>query len=103
MARAEAVRLRIEVVYCAAPGQTDRVALDLPEGACLQDAVEASGLCSRHALDAATLKAGTWGRVQPPQTPLRDQDRVELYRPLRVDPKEARRLRYKRAKAGPAG
>ena len=99
MAHAEAPRLQVEVVYCAAPGQVDLVALSLPEGSCLQDAVEASGLCTRHALDAATLKAGIWGRVQPPQTLLREQDRVELYRPLRVDPKEARRLRYKRAKA----
>ena len=100
MAHAEAARLRIEVVYCAAPGQAELVALSLPAGSCLQDAVEASGLCTRHALDAATLKAGIWGRLQTPQTLLRDQDRVELYRPLRVDPKEARRLRYKRTKQG---
>jgi len=99
MAHAEPTRLQVEVVYCPAPGQVDRVALDLPEGACLQDAVEASGLCARHALDAAMLKSGIWGRVQPPQTPLRDRDRIELYRPLKVDPKEARRLRYKRSKA----
>jgi len=99
MAHADAARLRVEVVYCPAPGLSERVALDLPEGACLQDALQASGLCARHALDAAALKAGIWGRVQPPQTLLRDQDRVELYRSLRVDPKEARRLRYKRAKA----
>jgi putative ubiquitin-RnfH superfamily antitoxin RatB of RatAB toxin-antitoxin module len=37
--------------------------------------------------------------VRPLDTLLRDGDRVELYRPLRVDPKEARRLRYKRAAA----
>ncbi|HRH85385.1 MAG TPA: RnfH family protein [Rubrivivax sp.] len=102
MARAEAT-LQVEVVYCVAPGQTDRVVLRLPEGACLQDAVEASGVCARHALDLPTLKVGIWGRVQPPQTPLRDRDRVELYRPLRVDPKEARRLRYKRARQQAAG
>lgn len=90
--------LHIEVLYCPAPGAADRVVLLLAPGACLQDAVDASGLGQRHALDAATLKVGIWGRVQPPQTLLRDQDRIELYRPLRVDPKEARRLRYKRAK-----
>jgi putative ubiquitin-RnfH superfamily antitoxin RatB of RatAB toxin-antitoxin module len=95
---AEAAALRIEVLYCPAPGVADRVLLHLPQGSCLQDAVDASGLCQRHALDTATLKLGIWGRAQAPQTLLRDQDRVELYRPLRVDPKEARRLRYKRAK-----
>ena len=98
MAPAEAAMLRVEVLYCPAPGVADRVVLQLAQGACLQDAVDASGLGVRHALDAATLKMGIWGRVQPPQTLLRDQDRIELYRPLRVDPKEARRLRYKRAK-----
>jgi putative ubiquitin-RnfH superfamily antitoxin RatB of RatAB toxin-antitoxin module len=100
MAPAEAVVLNVEVLYCPAPGVADRVVLQLPAGSCLQEAVDASGLCLRHALDAATLKLGIWGRVQPPQTLLRDQDRVELYRPLRVDPKEARRLRYKRGKTG---
>ena len=98
MAPVEAAMLRVEVLYCPAPGVADRVVLQLAQGACLQDAVDASGLGVRHALDAATLKVGIWGRVQPPQTLLRDQDRIELYRPLRVDPKEARRLRYKRAK-----
>jgi putative ubiquitin-RnfH superfamily antitoxin RatB of RatAB toxin-antitoxin module len=98
MGPAEAAMLRVEVLYCPAPSVVDRVVLQLPQGTCLQDAVDASGLCQRHALNRATLKVGIWGRVQPPQTGLRDQDRVELYRPLRVDPKEARRLRYKRAK-----
>jgi putative ubiquitin-RnfH superfamily antitoxin RatB of RatAB toxin-antitoxin module len=98
MAPDEAATLRVEVVYCPAPGVADLVVLQLANGSCLQDAVDASGLGVRHALDAATLKVGIWGRVQPPQTLLRDQDRVELYRPLRVDPKEARRLRYKRTR-----
>jgi uncharacterized protein len=96
MARAEARALQIEVVYCPEPRRCERVSLQLNEGACLQDALQASGLCQRHGLDAATLRAGIWGRVQPANTPLREQDRIEIYRPLKVDPKEARRLRYKR-------
>ena len=88
----------VEVVYCPQPGRTDRVSLHLNEGASVQDAVAASGLCQRHALAEGTFEVGVWGRKQPPQTTLRDRDRVELYRPLQVDPKEARRLRYKRAK-----
>jgi len=88
----------VEVVYCTQPGHCDRVQLTLPQGACLRDAVAASGLCLRHGLVPESVEAGIWGRKQPPQTPLRDWDRVELYRPLRVDPKEARRLRYKREK-----
>ena len=98
MAPAERALLRVEVVYCAAPGQADLVVLQLPEGSCVHDAVQASGLCARHALDAAALKAGIWGRAQPAHAPLREHDRVELYRPLRVDPKEARRQRYQRGR-----
>lgn len=98
MAHADAALLRIEVVYCPAPGRCDRVALRLPDGASVADAVTASGLCERHGLSAGALELGIWGRKQPPQAALRDLDRVELYRPLQVDPKEARRLRYKRAR-----
>ena len=35
--------------------------------------------------------------MQTPETVLRERDRVEVYRPLQVDPKEARRLRYRKA------
>jgi len=98
MAHAEQGALRIEVVYCPEPGCTDRVSLQLPEGSTLQHAVNASGMFPRHALAEGAVQLGIWGRVQPAQTLLRDLDRVELYRPLLVDPKEARRLRYKRAK-----
>ena len=40
-------------------------------------------------------KIGVWGRLRPLDTPLRARDRIEVYRPLTVDPKEARRQRYK--------
>ena len=88
--------LRIEVVYSAAPREVEIVALDLPAGSTVADALLRSGLPSRHGLDAQLLRCGVWGRVQPLDHPLRDGDRVEVYRPLLVDPKEARRLRYKR-------
>jgi putative ubiquitin-RnfH superfamily antitoxin RatB of RatAB toxin-antitoxin module len=97
MGPADEPALSVEVIFCAAPGQSDAVTLRLPPGASLGEAVAASGLCQRHQLDAPL--AGIWGHVRPQDTLLRDGDRVELYRPLRVDPKEARRLRYKRAAA----
>lgn len=90
--------MRVEVAHCPRPGQTDLVVLELAEGATLADAVRASGLVERHGLAWDTLSAGIWGRVKEPATPLRERDRVELYRPLRVDPKEARRQRYQRHK-----
>jgi putative ubiquitin-RnfH superfamily antitoxin RatB of RatAB toxin-antitoxin module len=90
--------IRVEVVYCAAPHATDRSELQLPDGATLADALRASGVLERNGLAVADVDAGIWGRVQPPDAPLRDRDRVEIYRPLTVDPKEARRLRYRGAR-----
>jgi putative ubiquitin-RnfH superfamily antitoxin RatB of RatAB toxin-antitoxin module len=87
------------VVYCPSPGQCDLVQLALPQGACVRDAIIASGICARHGLRPESVETGIWGRRQPADATLREHDRVELYRPLRVDPKEARRLRYKRARA----
>jgi putative ubiquitin-RnfH superfamily antitoxin RatB of RatAB toxin-antitoxin module len=91
--------VNIEVVYCPSRGHCDRVELQLPEGACVLEAIVTSGLCQRYGLSPDSVEAGVWGRKQPLDAALRNLDRVELYRPLRVDPKEARRLRYKRAKA----
>lgn len=93
--------IEVEVVYCAGPRLTDAVTLRLPAGSTLGDAMQASGVLSRHpglAQAGLALKAGVWGRFQPLEHVLRNRDRVEIYRPLTVDPKEARRLRYKRHK-----
>lgn len=100
MATDEAV-LDIEVVYAAGPHQVTRVALRLPVGATLTDAVRASRVLDGVATEVVDqLKAGVWGRLAPGGTLLRAGDRVELYRPLTVDPKEARRLRYRRDGGG---
>jgi uncharacterized protein len=101
MARAEsgpaAMPLHVEVLFSPAPRQVRVVALELPIGSTVADALRASGLLEETpetVLDA--LRLGVWGRVQAPGWPLREGDRVEIYRPLTVDPKEARRQRYKR-------
>ena len=88
--------MRIEVVY-ALPQKQERVALGLPPGSTVLDAVQASGLLQR--LPQFGLGCvGVWGRPVTPETRLRDRDRVEIYRPLIADPKEVRRERA--AKAG---
>jgi hypothetical protein len=87
--------LRVEVVYCPGPGVTDLDALLLPPGATVADALKASALPGRHGLQVDELRLGIWGKPRPPETALRDRDRVEIYRPLKVDPKEARRQRYR--------
>ena len=96
MAPVEQGALHVEVVYCPLPGRCDLVRLSLPAGATAGDALQASGLVQRHALVPHELRLGVWCKVREPAHPLRDRDRVEVYRALIVDPKEARRLRYKR-------
>jgi putative ubiquitin-RnfH superfamily antitoxin RatB of RatAB toxin-antitoxin module len=94
---APAETLHVSVAYSPSAGVVDESQLRVQAGATLIDAIRASGVLERHAgLDIAQAKLGIWGRVQPPDTPLRERDRVEIYRPLRVDPKEARRQRYRR-------
>ena len=88
--------LSIVVAYSPRAGEVDEVDLSLPAGATVHDAFKASGLAQRHpAVDFTTLRVGVWGKLRQPADVLRDRDRVEFYRPLTVDPKEARRLRYR--------
>jgi putative ubiquitin-RnfH superfamily antitoxin RatB of RatAB toxin-antitoxin module len=88
--------LHIEVAYSPAPREVDIRALTLPAGATVRQAVDASTLLMAHQLDTTHLRVGVWGRAALWSHVLRDQDRVELYRPLKADPKESRRLRYKK-------
>ena len=91
--------LAVEVVYCPAPGEVDSVALVLAPGSTVADALQASGVLQRHGLAAAGVRVGVWCRAAPLDRVLRQRDRVEVYRALTVDPKEARRQRYKRHRA----
>lgn len=86
--------LQVEVVYSPAADQVDRVELTVAAGATVEQVLHSSGLLQRHpglALDPAML--GIWGRRAPLDQPVRDGDRIELYRPLTIDPMQARRLR----------
>lgn len=96
MAHAEPMPLNIEVLYCPQPGVVDSVRLHLARPADVTAALLASGVLERHGLDPAMVRVGVWNHVRDGNFALRDGDRVEIYRPLTVDPKEARRLRYKR-------
>lgn len=84
-------RLEVEVVF-ARPEQQFLETVSLPEGATVQDALDAAALASRFpGENFAAMPAGIWGRIVERDRPVRDGDRVELYRPLERDPKEARR------------
>jgi uncharacterized protein len=89
--------IRLQVAYSAGPRHLDCVDLTMPVGSTLAQALEASGLMVRYNLaQDESLVAGVWMKLKPLDTVLREADRVEVYRPLTVDPKEARRQRYRK-------
>ena len=68
------------------------VSLALPAGATVADAIAVSLLAERFpATDFNELQAGIWGNLVDRGHILSDGDRVEIYRPLELDPREARR------------
>jgi hypothetical protein len=88
-------RLRIEVVYATAARQ-DVVEVMLDEGATAIDALRASGLPESHPGIGKEGPLGIFGKRVKPDARLQDGDRVEVYRPLQLDPKEARRAKASR-------
>ncbi len=96
--------LRISVVYSPAAGRVREIDLVLPTGSTVATALAGSGLLDEFAeLDSPDLKLGVWGRKARHDQPLHDRDRLELYRPLTVDPKVARRERFIKQGAKTAG
>ena len=90
--------LSIEIAY-ALPQKQELVQLKLPAGSTVQQAIEASGLKQKHPeIDLAKNKVGVFGKLSKLDTPLRDRDRVEIYRPLIADPKEVRKKRAEEGK-----
>jgi uncharacterized protein len=86
--------IRVEVA-CALPGRQVGMVLELPAGSSLRQAIEASGIAQQcPELDLARAGFGVFGRAVTPAQSLRDGDRVEIYRPLLIDPK---RWRFERA------
>ena len=85
--------LNIEVVY-ALPQKQEIFAVKLPEGATVREAVEACGVLQKYPeIDLTKNKLGVFAKLSKPDSPLRDRDRVEIYRPLIADPKEVRKQR----------
>jgi len=85
--------LNVEVCY-ALPEKQLLIPLKLPEGATLQQALEASGILEKHPeIDLKKNKFGIFAKLSKPDTVLRAGDRIEIYRPLIADPKEVRKQR----------
>ena len=96
--------MRVTVVFSPAPRQVLEWAVELPAGASVRDALLASGWsASQPAAAIDTAEVGIWGRRCAPGQALRAGDRVEIYRGLLVDPKLARRERFRKQGARAAG
>lgn len=93
--------LSVEVAVSVAPRQVARALLKMAVGATVRDALLACGLMAQvpglspEALNEGRWAIAVWGRKERLDHVLRDRDRIELVRPLLVDPKEARRVRYR--------
>ncbi|MCP1465505.1 RnfH family protein [Pseudomonas sp. S3E17] len=91
--------VEIEVVYAAEDRQV-LLALTVASGTSLRAAVQLSGMAMQFPeLDLADCPLGVFGKVVPDAEvrPVQSGDRIEIYRPLLVDPKEVRRLRAAKA------
>jgi uncharacterized protein len=89
--------LQIEIAY-AEPQRGIVKMLRLPPGSCIADALRLAALDPDFAaVDLATAPFGIFGRAARADQALQDGDRIEIYRPLAVDPKEARRTRAKQS------
>lgn len=89
--------MNIVLVYSPAPRQMREWALELPSGSTVAQALESSGIFAEFPeLTSGRLTLGIWGRKTNLKQVLQAQDRLEIYRPLRVDPKVARRERFSR-------
>jgi putative ubiquitin-RnfH superfamily antitoxin RatB of RatAB toxin-antitoxin module len=85
--------MQVEVVFALAEKQVLR-AVELPEGATVAEVIEASNIAQQFpGIDLGKLPSGVWGKRVERSYVVRDGDRVELYRSLENEPREARRLK----------
>jgi len=96
--------ISVTIVFSPAPREVHEWAVQVPYGSTVADAVAACPLRAEFpSLDLDALGVGVWGRKAPGGQKLKERDRIEVYRPLTVDPKVARRERFRRQGARAAG
>lgn len=92
------LRMLIEVVYGNAETQTLLTCV-VSEGILVKEAIIASGILQRYPkLQIENLKVGIFSKKADLNTVLKADDRIEIYLPLKIDPKAARRLRAAKPK-----
>ena len=90
--------INLEVVYPLSEKQ-EIITIKMPAGTSARQAIEASGILQKHPeIDLGKNKLGVFAKLVKPDAPLRDRDRVEIYRPLIANPKEVRKQRVAEGK-----
>lgn len=98
------LNFQICVVYSPKAREVCEVTLAMPKSATVLEAIEASGLLKMfQTLEVQTIWIGLWGRKVKLSQVISENDRIEIYRPLTVDPKVARRERFAKQGARTAG
>jgi len=87
--------MRVVLAFSPQPGEVLLEELKLSAHSTVEHALQSSSLALRMGWEMASLTVGVWGRRCAMSATLAEGDRVEVYRPLRCDPKEARRQRYR--------
>ena len=91
MAESSRTAIRVEVAYAESDSQTI-VEVELPGGSTIREAIQTSELIHEYpAMDPERNGVGIWNKLKDLNDVLRDGDRVEVYRPLKADPRDVRR------------
>ncbi|MDH5633142.1 MAG: RnfH family protein [Gammaproteobacteria bacterium] len=86
-------KIQVEVAY-ALPDKQFLKPVILPDGACVREAIVESGVLNDFPeIDLPSVRVGIFSKKAVLEQLLNDGDRIEIYRPLTIDPKEARRRR----------
>jgi putative ubiquitin-RnfH superfamily antitoxin RatB of RatAB toxin-antitoxin module len=94
MATPDSNSLSIEVAHAASPEEAIVIPLRVRPGTTVAEAIRLSGILRRcPGIDLNVNRVGIFGRSVAAQAHVEDGDRIEIYRPLRADPKESRRHR----------
>lgn len=90
--------ISVEIVF-ALPTKATTLTVDVVQGTTAEQAVIQSGIIEKcPEIDPTALTLGVWNRTVKAYYELKDGDRIEIYRPLIADPKDARRKRAEKAK-----
>lgn len=99
MNKKQSSKILVEVVY-ALPEEQTLLAFEVDDATTAEEVINQSGILQKYPeIDLAENKIGLFGKIIKLDHPVREKDRIEIYRPLIADPKEVRKKRAAEGKA----